>query len=110
MAEFRLPSNSRVSEGTTHKAANGAKDVRRIRVYRYDPERGQNPRMDTYEVDLAECGPMVLDALIKIKTEVDKIVEAQSNEVAIARARVARRLPMVTSPRRGTGPKSPIPP
>ena len=31
----------------------------------------QNPRMDTYEIDLDACGPMVLDALIKIKNEVD---------------------------------------
>jgi succinate dehydrogenase / fumarate reductase iron-sulfur subunit len=27
--------------------------------------------MDTYEVDLAACGPMVLDALLKIKNEID---------------------------------------
>ncbi|MFL4974824.1 MAG: succinate dehydrogenase iron-sulfur subunit, partial [Microvirga sp.] len=38
---------------------------------RFDPDEGGNPRVDTFEVDLAECGPMVLDALIKIKTEVD---------------------------------------
>ena len=30
---------------------------------------GQNPRIDTYDVDLDDCGPMVLDALIKIKNE-----------------------------------------
>src|SRR5688572_33332245 len=30
-----------------------------------------NPRVDTYEVDMATCGPMVLDALIKIKNEID---------------------------------------
>ena len=27
--------------------------------------------MQTYEVDLNSCGPMVLDALIKIKNEID---------------------------------------
>jgi succinate dehydrogenase / fumarate reductase iron-sulfur subunit len=27
--------------------------------------------LDTFEIDLAECGPMVLDALIKIKNEID---------------------------------------
>ena len=36
----------------------------------YDPDREENPRIDTYEIDLEDCGPMVLDALIKIKNEV----------------------------------------
>jgi succinate dehydrogenase / fumarate reductase iron-sulfur subunit len=40
-------------------------------VYRYDPESGQNPRLDTYEVDTGHCAPMVLDALFKIKDEID---------------------------------------
>jgi succinate dehydrogenase / fumarate reductase iron-sulfur subunit len=40
-------------------------------VYRYDPDSGENPRVDTYEVDIDSCGPMVLDALIKIKNEID---------------------------------------
>src|SRR5260370_17332198 len=44
---------------------------RRFSIYRYDPDGGGNPRLDTYEVDLATCGPMVLDALIKIKNEID---------------------------------------
>ncbi len=46
-------------------------DVRTFRIYRFDPDSGENPRVDTYEVDMASCGPMVLDALIKIKNEVD---------------------------------------
>ncbi len=71
MAEFRLPPNSRIRPGKVHKAAADATDVRSFRVYRYDPDGGQNPRMDTYEVDMAACGPMVLDALIKIKNEID---------------------------------------
>ncbi len=50
----------------------GAKDVRTFRIYRFDPGvAAQNPRVDTYEVDMAACGPMVLDALIKIKNEID---------------------------------------
>ncbi len=71
MAEFTLPKNSRIQSGKTWKAAAGAKNVRRFRVYRYDPDSGQNPRMDTYEVDMDKCGPMVLDALLKIKNETD---------------------------------------
>jgi len=71
MAEFRLPKNSRIKEGKTFKAADGAKQVKRFKVYRYDPDSGETPRMDTYEVDMDKCGPMVLDALLKIKNEVD---------------------------------------
>ncbi|MFO1069003.1 MAG: succinate dehydrogenase iron-sulfur subunit [Geminicoccaceae bacterium] len=71
MAEFALPANSKVKPGKTHAGKPGAQKPRKFRIYRYDPEEGQNPRVDTYEVDLADCGPMVLDALIKLKGEVD---------------------------------------
>ncbi|MBF0307730.1 MAG: succinate dehydrogenase iron-sulfur subunit, partial [Alphaproteobacteria bacterium] len=42
-----------------------------FKIYRYDPDSGSNPRVDTFEIDTAACGPMVLDALNKIKNEVD---------------------------------------
>ena len=71
MAEFRLPKNSRIREGKLFKAPAGAKNLKRFRVYRYDPDSGENPRIDTYELDMDKCGPMVLDALLKIKNEVD---------------------------------------
>ena len=71
MVEFALPRNSRIGKGKTWKAPAGAKRVREFSIYRWNPDDGQNPRMDTYEVDLGACGPMVLDALIKIKNEVD---------------------------------------
>jgi succinate dehydrogenase / fumarate reductase, iron-sulfur subunit len=71
MAQFRLPQNSRIGPGRTHAAPAGAKEVRTFRIYRFDPDSGENPRVDSYQVDLAACGPMVLDALIKIKNEVD---------------------------------------
>lgn len=71
MAEFTLPANSVVKTGKTYEASAGAKRVKRFVVYRYDPDGGENPRTDTYEVDLDGCGPMVLDALIKIKNEID---------------------------------------
>jgi succinate dehydrogenase / fumarate reductase iron-sulfur subunit len=71
MAEILLPKNSRISrKGRAHKAE-GAKRIRKFRIYRWDPESGQNPHYDTFEVDLDHCGPMVLDALIKIKNEID---------------------------------------
>ncbi|MEW6090201.1 succinate dehydrogenase iron-sulfur subunit [Parvibaculum sp.] len=72
MVQFRLPKNSTMSEGKTYKAAPDAKNVKRFRVYRWSPDDGKNPTIDTYEVDLDKCGPMVLDALIKIKNEIDQ--------------------------------------
>ena len=71
MATFTLPRNSTIGEGRTFKAAPGAKNVKSFRIYRWDPDSGENPRTDTFEIDLDQCGPMVLDALIKIKNEVD---------------------------------------
>src|SRR5579859_6761887 len=71
MAEFTLPKNSKVQKGKKYPAKAGAKNVRTFRIYRWNPDDGQNPRVDEYEVDLAACGPMVLDALIKIKNEID---------------------------------------
>lgn len=71
MAEFRLPANSRIGSGKHFEVADGATNVRRFAIYRYDPDTGDNPRMDTYDLDMDQCGPMVLDALIKIKNEID---------------------------------------
>lgn len=71
MAQFQLPANSKVKEGKTWKAPAGATRVKSFKIYRWDPEAGENPRLDTYELDLDACGPMVLDALIKIKNETD---------------------------------------
>jgi succinate dehydrogenase / fumarate reductase iron-sulfur subunit len=66
-----LPANSKIRDGRTIAAPAGAKNLRKFKVYRYDPDSGENPRVDTYEVDMDNCAPMVLDALIKIKNEMD---------------------------------------
>ena len=71
MAAFSLPANSRIEQGRTHRAADGAGETRNFKVYRWSPDDGGNPRLDTYEVDIGNCGPMVLDALFKIKNEMD---------------------------------------
>ena len=71
MAEFTLPKNSKVREGKTWPAAGGAKKPRNFRVYRWNGEDGETPQVDTYTIDTADCGPMVLDAVIKIKNEID---------------------------------------
>ena len=71
MAELTLPAASRPKPGKSFKAPDGAKRVKTFRIYRWDPDKGGNPTIDSYDIDLDQCGPMVLDALIKIKNEVD---------------------------------------
>jgi succinate dehydrogenase / fumarate reductase iron-sulfur subunit len=71
MAEFTLPANSIMGTGKTHPSPDGAARTKTFKVYRYDPDSGANPSVDTYVVDLDRCGPMVLDAIIKIKNEID---------------------------------------
>jgi len=71
MAEFTLPANSIVKKGKHFPAPEGAINTRKFSIYRYDPDTGSNPRVDTFDVDMDTCGPMVLDAIIKIKSEQD---------------------------------------
>jgi succinate dehydrogenase / fumarate reductase iron-sulfur subunit len=71
MVEIALPKNSKVLEGKTWPPPTGAAEVRECRIYRFNPEDGRNPRMDSYLIDVADCGPMVLDALIYIKDKID---------------------------------------
>lgn len=53
-------------------AAAAAPRIKKFAIYRWDPDKtGDKPHMQTYEIDLNKCGPMVLDALIKIKNEMD---------------------------------------
>ncbi len=76
MVQFTLPKNSKIKKGKVWpkpRIANGRKKPRTkdFRIYRFDPVSEENPRVDVYNVDLETCGPMVLDALIKIKNEID---------------------------------------
>ncbi len=71
MVQFNLPKNSRIGKGRVHKAPAGAKRVKEFKIYRWNPDDGANPVTDTFEIDLDACGPMVLDAIIKIKNEID---------------------------------------
>ncbi len=71
MVAFTLPANSKTTPGKTWPAPEGSENLRKFKVYRYDPDSQDNPRIDSYLVDLDSCGPMVLDALIKIKNEID---------------------------------------
>jgi succinate dehydrogenase / fumarate reductase, iron-sulfur subunit len=79
MVEFTLPKNSKVGEGKTwpHPAnaktgsTTGSNAEREYRIYRWNPDDGLNPRIDTYYVNTGDCGPMVLDGLIWLKNNVD---------------------------------------
>jgi succinate dehydrogenase iron-sulfur subunit len=71
MVQLTLPENSKIIEGKTWAKPKGATALKEFRIYRWDPETKGNPRIDRFYVDTAACGPMVLDALIKIKSEQD---------------------------------------
>ena len=70
MVQLTLPKNSKVSKGKVWDAEGGTR-MKTFKIYRYDPEGGGQPTWDTYKIDLDDCGPMVLDALFKIKNEID---------------------------------------
>ena len=71
MVQLTLPRGSKPVTGKVHKAPDGAKNVKTYKVYRYDPEVDADPRWDVYEVSADDHGPMLLDALIHIKNEID---------------------------------------
>ncbi|MGB3722963.1 MAG: succinate dehydrogenase iron-sulfur subunit [Pacificimonas sp.] len=72
MAEFALPAGSRITGRTRHYEASAEANSRKtFKIYRWSPDDDENPRYDSYDVDMDSCGPMVLDALIKIKNEID---------------------------------------
>ena len=68
---FGVTSESRIELGRTWRAPVEATRLKTFEIYRYDPDSGRNPHLDSYEVDLDDCGPMVLDALIWIKNKID---------------------------------------
>jgi succinate dehydrogenase / fumarate reductase, iron-sulfur subunit len=71
MVELTLPKHSKIKQGKTWPKPEGAANLREFRVYRWSPDDDENPRIDTYHVDMDDCGPMVLDALLWIKNNID---------------------------------------
>jgi succinate dehydrogenase / fumarate reductase iron-sulfur subunit len=71
MVQLTLPKNSKIGKGKVWPKPDGVVNLREFRVYRWNPEDGQNPRIDTYFVDMDDCGPMILDAIIWIKSKID---------------------------------------
>ena len=70
MAKISLPKNSKFTQGNYFKIEN-SKRIKKLNVYRWNPDKNNNPTVDTFEIDLDRCGQMVLDALIMIKDEID---------------------------------------
>ena len=70
MTRISLPANSKFTNGNYYKG-NNLKKLKKINVYRWDPDKKINPTVDTFEIDLDKCGQMVLDALILIKDQID---------------------------------------
>jgi succinate dehydrogenase / fumarate reductase iron-sulfur subunit len=71
MLELRLAPESRPVKGQKHSAPEGSANTKTFHIYRWNPDTGENPRIDTFDIDLDDCGPMVLDAILKIKNEID---------------------------------------
>ena len=71
MVELALPRNSKVTPGKTWNKPLARRGWQEFRIYRWNQDDGRNPHVDSYWVERATCGPMVLDALIKIKNEID---------------------------------------
>lgn len=45
-----------------------------LQIYRYDPDKDEKPRIQTYEVELKESDRMLLDLLMRVKHEVDETI------------------------------------
>lgn len=46
--------------------------MKTFKVYRWNPDTpSEKPTMESYQLDLKKTGPMMLDALIRIKNEID---------------------------------------
>ncbi len=72
MVQLSLPKNSKINKkGKIYSTPVGKKNVRKFEIYRWSPDDIKNPRIDTFFIDMDDCGTMVLDVLIKIKDEID---------------------------------------
>jgi succinate dehydrogenase / fumarate reductase iron-sulfur subunit len=71
MVELSLPKNSQITKGKSWNKPEGKGNWKEFKVYRWSPDDGANPRIDSYWLNLEDTGPMVLDAVIKIKNDID---------------------------------------
>ncbi len=61
MVQFSLPKNSKILKGKSYKDKSGSDNLKKVNIYRWNPSNNENPRIDTFEVDMNNCGPKVLD-------------------------------------------------
>src|SRR3981189_2513319 len=71
MVEFALPKNSKITGGKAWPKPAGATETREVKVYRWNPGGGKKPGIETYQIQVKDWGPMVLDGLIWIKNHID---------------------------------------
>ena len=64
---FSLPKNSKIVKGKTF----GTKNNLVLNIYRWNRDNGKNPSINTYHLNKSKMGPMVLDAIINIKNNID---------------------------------------
>jgi len=68
----RLPtSRSAHASASASASPSSSPQIKHFKIYRWNPDTTEQPRVQTYEINMNECGPMILDALIKIKNEID---------------------------------------
>lgn len=71
MVQLTLPKKSKPKQGKTWNKPENGGNWREFNIYRWSPDDDENPQIDTYHVDMDECGPMVLDGIIWIKNKID---------------------------------------
>ena len=64
---FSLPKNSKIVKGKTF----GTKKNLVLNIYRWNRDNRKNPSINTYHLNKSKMGPMVLDAIINIKNNID---------------------------------------
>ncbi len=73
MVQLNLPQNSKILKGKYYRSKTNSSNLKKVNIYRWEPSDDQNPRIDTFEVGMENCGPKVLDILFKIKNEIGQI-------------------------------------
>ncbi|SGY99295.1 BQ5605_C034g11278 [Microbotryum silenes-dioicae] len=75
VAKRSFQSTSRQATRTLATAASSSDkpaQLKTFQIYRWNPDQPtQKPYLQSYQIDMAKCGPMVLDAILKIKNELD---------------------------------------
>ena len=66
MVQFNLPQNSKIEVGKHYQDKTNSKNIKNVNVYRWDPSTGQNPRVDTFEVDMESVRTNIIYARSKV--------------------------------------------